>query len=135
MVVDTTANIISQWKLEKIELNPPASGETISEAEKIINFIFPSEFRNLYLKVNGFKNWDWRANMFSIWPIERIVDEYNQGKAKDFVGFSDYLINSYQIGFFKGRIGIYKSYDEFNPIAHSFDEAILLINSDADLIY
>ena len=86
--------------------------------------------------------------MFSIWPMQRIVDEYldqlsrSQGAssylqehAKIFVGFCDYLINCHQIGFFKDHLGIYKSYDEFNPIAQSFVETLELINKDSELIY
>ena len=97
---------------------------------------------------DGFKEWDWRPNMFSIWPLQRIIDEYleqrsksattlpyRQEQSENFVGFCDYLINSHQIGFLKDRIGVYKSYDEFNPIAESFREILLLINKDADLIY
>src|SRR6185436_8020209 len=125
MTVDQISSIISQWEAEEIELGQSATLESIAEAEKIIEFSFPSDFKNLYLKVDGFKNLGWRSNMFSMWPIHRIVEEYLQDSKKNFVGFCDYLINSHQIGFFKDRIGVYKSYDEFNSICQTFQEVIL----------
>jgi hypothetical protein len=146
--VEVISEIIEQWKVEKIQLNPPATLDAINWVEETVNYTFPADFKELYLIADGFKDWDWRPNMFSLWPLQRIIDEYleelsrNTDKspyqdkhAKNFVGFCDYLINSHQIGFFKNSIGVYKSYDEFNPIAQSFNEALQLINKDADLIY
>ena len=146
--METIPEIIEQWKAERIQLNPPATLEAIRRAEEITGYTFPSDFKKLYLVADGFKDWDWRSNMFSLSPLQRIIDEYleqlsrsrsaspyQQEQAKDFVGFCDYLINSHQIGFLKNRNGVYKSYDEFNPIAQSFSEALSLINKDAELIY
>jgi len=146
--VQVISEIIQQWKVEKIQLNPPATLDAIKHTEDTVNYTFPSDFKELYLIADGFKDWDWRPNMFSLWPLQRIIDEYlealsrNNGKssyqdehAKNFVGFCDYLINSHQIGFFKNKIGVYKSYDEFNPIAKSFNDALQLINKDTELIY
>jgi hypothetical protein len=146
--VDTIAAIIKQWKAEQIQLNSPATPDVIRRAEEIIGYHFSSDFIEIYLIVDGFNNLDCRSNMFSLWPLQRIIDEYleglaknnnastyQQGQAENFVGFCDYLINSHQIGFLKDRTGVYKSYDEFNPIAESFCEALLLINKDADSIY
>lgn len=140
--------IIEQWKEEGIQLSPPATLEAIRRAEEIIGYTFPSDFKEVYLIADGFKEWDWRPNMFSIWPLQRIIDEYleqrsnsagtspyQQEQSENFVGFCDYLINSHQIGFLKNRIGVYKSYDELNPIAESFFEVLQLINKNADLIY
>ena len=135
MTDEEISNIRSQWEAENIKLNPPATIESITEAENAIGFEFPSDFKSLYLKINGFNNWDWRSNMFSLWPIHRIVEEYLQDENKNFVGFCDYLINSHQIGFFKDRVGVYKSYDEFNLIATNFQDAIHLVNSDSELLY
>jgi len=142
------SEIIEQWKVELIQLNPPATIDSIKRAEQIVHYTFPPDFKELYLISDGFKDRDWRPNMFSLWPLQRIIDEYseelsrNTGNssyqdehARNFVGFCDYLINIHQIGFFKNSIGVYKSYDEFNPIAQSFTEALQLINKDADLIY
>jgi hypothetical protein len=128
-------NIIQQWQIEKLELNQGASIEIIIIAEKAIDFIFPEQFKELYLKVNGFKNNDWRTNMFSIWPIDRIIEEYNSSMDKNFVGFSDYLINSHQIGFTKNKKGIFKYHDKPDFIAETFEKGIQLINMDSELIY
>ena len=144
--METISKFIEQWKSEQIQLSPPATLEIIKRAEDIIGYTFPSDFMEIYLIADGFKDWDWRQNMFSLWPLQRIIDEYleqlksnispyQHEQAKNFVGFCDYLINSHQIGFLKNRTGIFKSYDEFNPIAQSFLEALEHINNDIDLIY
>ncbi|HKC35311.1 MAG TPA: SMI1/KNR4 family protein, partial [Chitinophagaceae bacterium] len=90
-----------QWKSEGIELNPPSIPALIKQAEEKLSFIFPDSFKCLYLMVDGFKDNDWRENMFSIWPIERILYEYNKRGDKAFVGFSDFLLNSHALGFYK----------------------------------
>lgn len=133
---DWTHAVIQQWRSEGIEINQSATPETISNAELILGFTFPDDFKELYLQVNGFANWDWRPNMFSIWPIERILKEYGEESNKNHVGFSDFLINSHQIGFIKGREGVFVLYGEYpDKIADTFLEAIHLINSDSDKIY
>jgi hypothetical protein len=124
-----------QWKNEGIELNPPSKPEIIKLAEEKLSFNFPVSFKNLYLEVDGFKGNDWRENMFSIWPIERILSEFNESEDKTFIGFSDFLINSYALGFYKDLDGIYKDVDRHFPVAKTFEECIDLINSDSLLIY
>ena len=74
--------------------------------------------------------------MFSIWPLARIVEEYNRESDKTFIVFADYLINAHHIGFVKGKNGIFKNYGTTPElIADSFSEVISLINSDADILY
>lgn len=130
-----TEKIIRQWIEEQIELNPGASLEKLRQTEEAVDFLFPAQFNELYLLVNGFKDNDWRVNMFSIWPLDTIVEEYHSKKDKNFVGFSDFLINSHQIGFTKDRSGIFKYYTTPEYIADTFEQALLLINTDLDIIY
>lgn len=129
--------ILEQWKNEKIQLNPAASLDLIVEVEIATGFIFPEEFKELYQQVNGFSDGDWRENMFSVWPLERILKEYNGSDDSDFIGFSDFLINSHNIGFLKTQGGVFKKYgiNEYTYVSDSFIESVKLINSDADLIY
>jgi hypothetical protein len=135
MTTDWTEAAIRQWKTENIKLNPGISGEELTDAEKTLGFIFPDQFKQLYLKVNGFYNNDWRTNMFSLWPVGRIIEEYNSATDKNFVGFSDYLINSHLIGFVRGKPGIYKYHDNPELITDTFEKGIHLINIDSELIY
>lgn len=135
MTNDWTERVIQQWQTEEIELNSGLSEDELIHSEKNLGFVFPDQFKELYLKVNGFHNNDWRTNMFSLWPIDRIIEEYNSSSDKNFIGFSDYLINSHQIGFNKDKIGIYKYHDKAEFIADTFDQAIHLINIDSELIY
>lgn len=127
--------VIQQWKREKIELNPGFKADDLFLAESTLDFIFPNEFKELYIKVNGFQENEWRTNMFSIWSIERIIEEYNFSEDKNFIGFSDYLINSHQIGFLRDKKGIYKYYENSGFISNTFAQSIHLINIDSELIY
>ncbi|WP_143307491.1 SMI1/KNR4 family protein [Chitinophaga vietnamensis] len=130
-------DIWQQWRTEKIKLNPAASPDLIAEIEIAIGFSFPEEFKELYAQVNGFADFDWRENLFSIWPLERILEEYESSADKGFVGFSDYLINSHSLGFLKSQSGVFKNYGtgKYIPVSASFTESIKLINSNSDLIY
>ncbi|MCJ7933342.1 MAG: SMI1/KNR4 family protein [Chryseobacterium sp.] len=128
--------IKEKWASENIKLNPPAPIHSIKATEEIFGFRFPDDFKKFYLKLDGFADWDWTKNMFSIWPLARILEEYHNENDKNFIVFADYLINSHQIGFVKGKKGIFKNSNETHElIADTFTEAILLINSDADILY
>lgn len=131
------SEILQQWKDEKIKLNPAASPDLIARVEIATGFAFPEEFKELYTQANGFSDFGWRENMFSIWPLERILEEYNCSDDRDFIGFSDFLINSHNIGFLKTQCGVFKNYgiSEYIAVSVSFTEAIKLINSDSELIY
>jgi len=129
--------ILTQWANEKISRNPGVPSNSIIELENIIGFKFPEEFKELYSQVNGFADNDWRENMFSVWPLERIAEEYSCSEDKNFIGFADFLINSHNIGFLKTQAGVFKTYsiNEYFLISNSFISSIKLINANADLIY
>lgn len=128
--------IKDNWARENIKLSPPATPEAIQAVEKTIDFQFPDDFKELYLKLDGFADWDWTKNMFSLWPLARILEEYHNENDKSFIVFADYLINSHHIGFVKGKNGIFKNTNEMPvKMADSFSEAIFLINTDADILY
>ena len=130
-------NTMNYWTSKNIKLAPGTSLKIISDAEKILSFIFPYSFKLLYQKVNGFVDNNSDENMISVWPIDRILEEY--GRYPKFVGFSDFLINSHVYGFLKNRPGIFKNYDLADPhiekIAETFEDAIGLINTNSDLLY
>ena len=133
-----TDSVISFWKSKGIHLQSGATLEEIEETEKIVGIKFPEDFKVLYSKVDGFRDNDWNENMISLWPLSRIHDEY--GRYPDFVGFSDFLINSHVFGFLKDQKGVFKNYDLADTglpqkIAESFQEAIELINVNSDLLY
>jgi hypothetical protein len=120
------------WLSKLINFEAGASSEAIASTESVVGFQFPMEMTALYRVVDGFKDCAWTKGMISLWPMERIREEYARCRDKNFVGFCDYLINSHAVGFFKDRLGIYKSYDEFNSVADSFVQTIELINQDSD---
>ena len=121
-----------EWLSMLINLQPGVSRETIATVEAAVGFPFPEAMRMLYQAVNGFKDCAWTQGMISLWPMERILEEYKTNGDSNFVGFCDFLISSHMVGFYKDRPGVYKSYDEFNPIADTFEQAIELINLNSD---
>lgn len=137
MKIEVIEEILQQWETEKIEQNTGASTDSLIALEHSIGFLFPEDFKALYSHVNGFKDYEWKVNMFSVWSLERILNEYNDCDDKNFIGFSDFLINSHHIGFHKTQAGIFKSYsaNEYTWISDSFLHAIQLINTNADLIF
>jgi SMI1/KNR4 family protein SUKH-1 len=132
-----TKSIISCWKALGIKLNSGTTVNAIAEIEKEIGINFPSDFKELYVEMNGFSDRDWTPTMFSLWPLERILNEYSHAGKYGFVGFCDYLINSHCLGFVKNQKGVFKEYGEGEPmlIAQSFSEAVHLVNIDARIIY
>lgn len=131
---------ISKWNLAKTRLNSGASVTEIENAETLLNFKFPSDFKNLYLVVNGFQELDWQEHMFYFWPLERIIEEFTDSSDKNFIGFCDFLLASHCIGFKKDQMGIFKMYSicqeaEVDCIAQTFEEVVEMINSSNDLIY
>jgi|LakMenEpi03Aug12_release.lakeMendotaPanAssembly.Ray.scaffolds.fasta_scaffold537562_1 hypothetical protein len=132
---DWPLNAILQWQGEGIKLNPPCTEDILRQAEKKLSFNFPDSFKKLYLIADGFKDDDWRENMFSIWPINRILIEFHQRQDERFVGFADFLINSHALGFYKDLDGIYKDVDRYLPVASTFEECIEFINVDSPNLY
>jgi hypothetical protein len=133
-----TSIAMDYWSSLGISLQAGAHLEEIARTESAVGFAFPADMRELYQRVNGFRNFDWTPGMISIWPLDRIRVEYLEGEDRNFVGFCDFLINSHCIGFVKDQAGIFKSYGGNHPlvfVADSFSIAIELINRDSELIY
>jgi hypothetical protein len=126
---------ILTWTNSGIKLQQGLSLNTIMDFEEQLNFQFPQDFKELYQKVNGFEDFEWNKHMFSLWSLDRILKEFQEDDNNNYVGFCDYLISSHSIGFFKTEEGVFKSYDQTNPIAKTFKESIDLINSNLDLLY
>jgi hypothetical protein len=130
-----TDEAIDIWTANKTKLQDGISISKISEFEKLLDFKFPADFIDLYQKVNGFEDCDWNEHMFSLWSLDRILKEYQEDGNENYIGFCDYLISSHSIGFFKPDKLIYKSYEQIEPVANTFEKAIKLINSNSDLVY
>jgi cell wall assembly regulator SMI1 len=73
----------SLWLSKGINLEAGAKLEDIEATEVLVGFIFPLEMKDLYKVVNGFQNWDWTPGMISMWPMERIREEYLTGDDKN----------------------------------------------------
>lgn len=130
--------LIDYWKRCGIKINEGASEQEIMILEKYLNFTFPRSFKELYLEMNGFKDLDWDAGMFSMMPLERIKEEYNSNN-KDFIPFCDYLINCHQIGFSKMEKGIFVDYGggekyHDHKAADTFIECLIEILKDSEKV-
>jgi hypothetical protein len=134
-IFNWTAQAFSDWNSQGIKLNKGTSFQIISDFESLLSFKFPQDFSELYSKVNGFEDFDWNEHMFSLWSLDRILKEYEEGDDTNYIGFCDFLINSHSIGFHKNDRNIYKHYNESEVIADNFQGFILLLNSNDDLIY
>jgi len=130
---------IGQWQAEHLHINAGTSLTSIINAENYLGFIFPDDFKQLYIVANAFEDYEWRPNMFSLWSIERIVAEYDETANDDFISFCDFLICSSFLGFLKTSTGIFKRYSIADTptdfVTSSFQEAVRLINEDSELIY
>src|SRR4051812_34218102 len=127
--------VISKWKSEGVKLNPPATIVEIERAQTALDFKFSQDFKDFYLQVNGFAGLDWQEHMFSIWSLERIVDECAGFSNKNFIGFCDFLLSSLYIGFDKKSQRVFKLYlnvEDGECIAQTFEQAIDMINSSND---
>ncbi|MFD0749422.1 SMI1/KNR4 family protein [Mucilaginibacter calamicampi] len=126
------------WKSQNLKLNEKASTTLIETAESFLNFQFPDDFKQLYLEMNGFDYLEWEEHLFSVWSLERIIEEFEP--ERDFITFSDYSLSANHIGFRIGRVGIYKIYpslEDVRPelISKSFKEVVNMINSNSKLVY
>ena len=126
---------IKVWRHTDLKLNDPAAADLIRDTQQKIEYDFPDDFIKFYKQVNGFKDWDVIGEMFSIWTLERIVEEYEKSDDKNFVPFCDYCIDCHRIGYLKDQPGVYKDYDQTVKIADKFDETIELIICGSDLLY
>jgi hypothetical protein len=126
---------ISLWRINNVKLQDGVLLIKITEFEKRLGFKFPLDFLELYQKVNGFEDFEWDKNMFSLWSLDRILKEYQEDADNNCVGFCDYLISSHTIGFSKFDNQIYKYYSKPELIASTFKEAIGLLNSNSELLY
>jgi hypothetical protein len=130
---------ISKWKLEGIKLNPPATIVEIENTEAALNFKFPADFKEFYLQVNGFDDWDMLCNSYiSLWPLDRIVDEGKDWGEPEFIGICDWAVRCYAIGFHRHKAGFFKLHnklDDTECIDISFAELIGAIDRDDNMIY
>ena len=85
---------------------------------------------------NGFKDWDMTHNYISIWPIERILEEYQENEDKNFIGFADFCIKSHFFGYLKTQNGVFIDNDlPIKEICNSFLEYLKLIVEDSEKLY
>lgn len=129
--------LIQGWRHTDLKLNEPATADLISDTQKKIEYTFPDDFLIFYKKLNGFKDWNVIGEMFCIWTLERITEEYEKSEDKNFIPFCDYLIDSHRIGYLKDEFGIYKDYydQKMHKIADTFEDTIRLILADSELLY
>ncbi|MEH0152584.1 SMI1/KNR4 family protein [Limibacter armeniacum] len=127
---------IKYWQTKGIAVNVGANYDDILILEKQISFSFPEDFKIFYQSLNGFKERDWTTNMFSLFPLERIKEEYEfEQNEKNLIPICDYLISSHHLGYIKGEEGIFKDYNQTERVCNNLVELLDLIDSDSEKIY
>jgi hypothetical protein len=128
--------LLIKWRSEGVKLNPPASVAEIENAETVLDFKFPEDFKAFYLQVNGFADFYMQEEQFTLWPITEIIKTFGF-EDTEFIGFCDYLVNSHSIGYSKKFQGIFKDYAHVSDsiIAKTFKELIEIINSNPAIAY
>ena len=129
---------LAQWNRDKVVLNKGASVVSIERTEDLIGYKFPKDFRELYLEVNGFLDFEIRGFLLSLWSLDRILGDFD--KQKECIIFCDHSLSLCQYGFHRSKAGIFKSYTHHQegPITHiadSFRELIKFMNSDSEVLF
>lgn len=126
---------ILTWQKEGIPLHMGVWETYITEIEEWLDFSFPPDFYEFYKAVNGFAKNESNKELFCLWSLETIWEEYSGSKDAEFIGFCDYMINSWQYGYLKNQSGIYINALSFEKVADSFKEFIELLNADSERLY
>ncbi|NIG55573.1 SMI1/KNR4 family protein [Chitinophaga sp. Cy-1792] len=127
-----TENLIRYWRSEQVQLNEGTLIEMISEAEEILHFRFPGEFKELYLQMDGFAAIG-KGLPFSMWSVDRILYEHAH-HAGPFIGFAELIQHPVVLGFRKQAAGIYLRDKPEAPVAASFREGLELIVHHSELL-
>ncbi|MFB6456593.1 hypothetical protein ACE38W_15080 [Chitinophaga sp. Hz27] len=127
-----TENLIHYWRSEQVQLNNGTLIEMISEAEEILHFRFPGEFKELYLQMDGFAAIG-KGLPFSMWSIDRILYEHAP-TGGSFIGFAELLQHPVVLGFKMHTTGIYLRSKPETPVAASFRESLELIIHHSELL-
>ena len=69
---DPIAELVSWWRSEGMNLNPPASDEALDQFERAQGLVLPTEFRKIYRLADGMRDDDIDMNFFHWWPLEEI---------------------------------------------------------------
>lgn len=100
--------IIDDWKAEGIAVNGPAGNTEISACEATLSFSFPDDFKFFYSLCNGFTEWAMDSRMLSLWSLEKMISENSED---DFIAFADYNANGSQVGYIRGKDGLFHDYN------------------------
>jgi hypothetical protein len=127
--INLTQQIISQWQLENVPLNPGATEAELAAFEEHHDLALPAEFRYFYSVVNGMPDLESDKYLFSLWPLARMTEEYG-GVVVDYasspsrieIAFGDVLIDSYRYILTQNIDGhfVVKIQDDWETLGDSF---------------
>ena len=89
-ILSWTDQAISIWISKGIKLQNGSSVDKVSDLEKLLDFSFPKDFIDLYLKVDGFEDFDWNEHMFSLWSLDRILKEIKKRETQIILAFATF---------------------------------------------
>jgi hypothetical protein len=144
----TISHLIEFWKAQGITSTLNGWGK-IDDIEQTKNLLFPEDFKQLYLQVNGMENLypnETDAEGFLFYPVEAIIPATNEFKIGALANmdnvfiFAEYLHKSWWYGFEiinndEYVIGIIPHENKFKPITNSLAEFIELYMEDSERLY
>jgi hypothetical protein len=94
--------LVTQWQGEKLQLNPGATEQELTDFETQNDLTLPDDFRYLYQLVNGL-DWDPDKSFFCLWSLARIQEILDNTTPDQWrvvfpneIPFGDYLIDSHR---------------------------------------
>jgi hypothetical protein len=96
--------LVARWTRENTEHTPPLGSSRVKELLQALTDEAPEDAIALYCETGGMAEGGMDNNLFSLWPLEKVIAEAQSAPGKR-VEFGDFLIDShrYSLAFTEGR--------------------------------
>lgn len=108
--------VVARWTSENTGHTPPLGPSRVKEMLQMLTEEVPEDAIALYCQTGGVAEGDMDNNLFSLWPLEKVVEEAQSTPSKR-VEFGDFLIDShrYSLAFTEGRSEVWINSPSGNP--------------------
>ena len=108
--------VVARWTGENTEHTPPLGSSRVKELLQMLTDEAPGDAITLYCETGGMEEGHMDNNLFSLWPLEKVIAEARSGPGKR-VEFGDFLIDShrYSLAFTEGRSEVWINAYSGNP--------------------
>jgi hypothetical protein len=96
--------VVARWTGENTEHTPPLASSRVKELLQTLTDEAPEDAIALYCETGGVVEGHMDNNLFSLWPLEKVIAEARAMPGKR-IDFGDFLIDShrYSLAFTEGR--------------------------------